>query len=362
MIAVLRITTLFSVTAARTVVTLCLIVSSLGCRLSNPNHPNHGMEQLPPVMESMPRELSKTSLPEYVIEPPDVLVVEGIHIVPRSPYKLKQLDTISVEAPYAVPTEPIQGLYTIEPSGLVQLGASYGAVKVVDLTVEEAQAAIEKRLQEIVRNPTAVVRLQSFRAASTVSGHFRVGPDGRIRIGGYGSVMATGLTVPEAKLAIEELLSAKLEAPLVSVAVASFESKGIYVIMQGGGIGDGVFKLPSSGNETVLDAIAAVNGLEQQSSKRIWVSRPNSSGTPAILPVDWFAITERGVATTNYQLLPGDRVFVAADPLVATDIGLAKFITPLERMAGFTLLGTGTASRLSGPVLRGGGNPNNNGF
>jgi hypothetical protein len=50
-------------------------------------------------------------------------------------------------------------------------------------------------------------------------------------------------------------------------------------------------------------------------------------------------------------------VFVAEDHLVAFDTSLAKLLAPMERAMGFTLLATGTATRLSGRVLRGGGNP-----
>ena len=52
-------------------------------------------------------------------------------------------------------------------------------------------------------------------------------------------------------------------------------------------------------------------------------------------------------------------MFIAEDKLVAFDNALIKIISPLERLMGFTLLGTETATRLSGRVLRGGGNPNN---
>ena len=143
----------------------------------------------------------------------------------------------------------------------------------------------------------------------------------------------------------------------------AFNSKVYYIILQGAGLGDGVYRFPVTGNETVLDAIANIQGLEEVSSKKIWVARPSRDiCRPQVLPVDWFAVTERGEPQTNYQLLPGDRVFVAEDKLVAFDTYIAKLTAPLERIMGFTLLGVGTATRLSGSVLKGGGNPNNNGI
>lgn len=343
--------------------TLCWIVFGImGCRVHHPNHPNYGMVDQPPVYHSMAKELNKTTFPDYIIEPPDVLFIEGVTMVPKAPYRLKQLDAINIEAPYAIPDEPIQGSYLVEQGGMIYLGELYGSVRVLDLTVEEAQRAIESQLAEKLRNPTTQVRLDSFRAAASVTGSFRVGPDGAIRLGGYGSIQVTGLTVPEAKQAIERTLSTKLENPQVSVVVAGLQSKGYYVIMQGGGLGDGVFKFPSTGNETVLDAISNIQGLQAHSSKKIWIARPTGTGEPQILPVDWFAITQRGSVASNYQVLPGDRVFVAEDKLVSKDTAVAKLTAPLERVLGFTLLGTGTATRLSGPVLQGGGNPQNRGI
>ena len=94
----------------------------VGCQTTNPSHPNHGMEQLPPVYKSMPRELSKVVLPEYVIEPPDILNIEGVHIVPKSPYELRTLDVLNITVDGTLPESPIEGPYTVEPGGIINLG------------------------------------------------------------------------------------------------------------------------------------------------------------------------------------------------------------------------------------------------
>jgi polysaccharide export outer membrane protein len=119
-----------------------------------------------------------------------------------------------------------------------------------------------------------------------------------------------------------------------------------YVIMDGGGYGEQVIRLPCTGNETVLDAISQVNGLSQVSSKKIWISRPAPSELEAsqILDVHWRAITREGVTSTNYQLFPGDRIYVQADHLIATDNFLGKVFAPIERFIGVVALGTGTVS------------------
>jgi polysaccharide export outer membrane protein len=53
-----------------------------------------------------------------------------------------------------------------------------------------------------------------------------------------------------------------------------------------------------------------------------------------------------GVTTTNYQILPGDRVYIKADDMVALDNWIVKVTTPIERVFGGILLGAGTYNRV----------------
>ncbi len=56
-----------------------------------------------------------------------------------------------------------------------------------------------------------------------------------------------------------------------------------------------------------------------------------------ILPVDWVAITQGGVTATNYQVLPGDRVFIAQDAEVVTLYNVEdRMIRPFERVDGLS--------------------------
>ncbi|HOA52459.1 MAG TPA: hypothetical protein PKI05_09385, partial [Thermogutta sp.] len=111
---------------------------------------------------------------------------------------------------------------------------------------------------------------------------------------------------------------------------------------------DSVIRLPCTGNETVLDAIAQVGGISQVSSKRIWIARPSPAGTGCeqILPVDWNAITRGGNTATNYQVMPGDRIFIAHDDMIAFHAWIDKTVAPVERLFGFTGLGTSTVRSL----------------
>lgn len=318
----------------------------------------------PPPPE-MPRELQKVALPQYVIEPPDILVVEAIHIVPRSPYLLRTGDLVSVIVPpsQTLPDAPIGGPFPVQPGGTLNLGPLYGTVKVSGLTIEQAQVEVKNFLERNhLLEANVSLSLLEMSGTQQISGQHLVGPDGTITLGSYGSVPVVGLTLPEAKQVIENHLTRFLEDPEVAVDIFAYNSKVYYVITEGAGTGDGVTRFPVTGNETVLDAIANINGLTQVSSKRIWIARPQpNSDEVQVLPVDWKAVTATGAANSNYQIMPGDRVFVAEDKLVAFDTNLAKLLAPAERAMGFSLLAVGTVTRFSGKVLAGGGNPGTGG-
>ncbi len=344
------------------VLTLAALLTGSGCQTVRHQPYSQSAQTSIPVPEIMPRELSKVVLPMYTIEPPDILMIDAIHVVPRPPYHLRTLDVLGIQVPGALSEAPIEGAYPVELGGMVNLGVPYGSVKVAGLTVEQAEDAIEEHLRKYgLKKPAVSATLVDIAAKQQIVGEHLVGPDGTVTLGSYGSVPVVGLTIAQARQVIEDYLSQFLEDPEVSVDVFAYNSKVYYVVTQGAGLGDGLYRFPITGNETVLDAVSQINGLEQVSSKRIWIARPTREpGTVQVLPVSWEAITAQASTGTNYQLLPGDRLFIAEDKLIAFDTNLAKLTAPLERIMGFTLLGTGTATRLSGPVLQGGGNRRGN--
>ncbi|MBM4005898.1 MAG: hypothetical protein FJ295_21870 [Planctomycetes bacterium] len=329
-----------------------VVAGSVGCKITHPHHelvPSPKDFIAPP---DMPRELSKTVLPTYTVEPPDILVIEAIHIVPKSPYSLRTGDTLSIMVQGTLPEAPVQGPYQVQSGGIVNLGLPYGSVKVAGMTTEQAQDAVQKHMTTFLREPVVAVSLLELSGLQQIAGQHLVGPDGSVTLGSYGSVPVVGLTLQQARQTIERHLSQFLEDPIIAIDVFAYNSKVYYVITEGAGFGDGVARFPITGNETVLDAISNINGLTEVSSKKIWIARPvPDCDEMVVLPVDWQCVTAGGIASTNYQILPGDRVFVAEDRLVAADTRLGKFLAPWERALGFSLLSVQTVSRFSGKVL-----------
>jgi polysaccharide export outer membrane protein len=279
------------------------MMAAVGCVHLDHNHVGpHGAGApiMVPPPGTVPVELDKVVLPPYVIEAPDQLLIEVVQRSeiddpnspdPKKPRRIKVTDRL--------PVQPISGSFHVRPDGTVHLGF-WGTVPVSGLTLDQAAQAIRA---VVVQNP----------------------------------VLADFKTDPASIIVITDVIA--------------YNSKRYYVIFDGAGFGEAVFPFPITGSETVLDAISDVKGLSEASSKRnIWVARrtPHPGQPWQILPVDWVGITQHGITLTNYQIMPGDRIYVKAQRLVTIDRTLARIFAPIERVFGITLLGASTVNQIQG--------------
>lgn len=199
-------------------------------------------------VDSIPRELDKVAMPEYIVEPPDIVYIEALNTLPN---------------------QPLAGEKLVRPDGTINLGY-YGNLYVAGMTLAEIEARIEDRLRHYVRNPR------------------------------------------------------------VHVDMAAFNSKVFYVMGQVVAPG----RFPHTGNETVLDAIHLAGGITNFTNRcDVRLVRPTPTcGCDIVLPVDYRAIVNCGDTTTNYQILPGDRVVVPATNGYEAAVFLDNFLTPVERV------------------------------
>ncbi len=328
---------------------LAMLMATSGCTaFLAPREPFPVTPDPPTVESSVPRELDKVTLPRYVIEPPDILLIEGVKLVPKSPHKVETFDVLLVRVTGAFPDQPIDDAYSVDADGRINLGPTYGRIEVVGETIQEAEDKIRAELSKILASVDVSLSLLQSAGAQQVTGQHLVGPDGRVNLGTYGSVFVAGMTIEEAQDAVEEQLKLKLEDPEVFVDVLAYNSKVYYIVTQGGGFGDDVSRLPITGNETVLDAVANIGGISQFSSSRLWIARPapNGVGCEQILPVNWEDITRGASTATNYQLLPGDRLFIAENKVSKASNMVARTLRPFESVMGFISLTTSTANRI----------------
>lgn len=301
-----------------------------------------------PAVSPVPRELEKVTLPRYVIEPPDILLIEGVKLVPKSPHRIETFDVLLIRVVGAFPEQPIDDTYAVDADGTVNLGPTYGRIRVVGFTIEEAEDEIRDQLAKVLTDVEVSVSLIQSIGAQPITGQHLVAMDGRVNLGTYGSVYVAGMTLEDATAAIEAKLSERLEDPEVFVDVLAYNSKVFYVITQGAGLGDDVVRMPVTGNETVIDAVANIGGISQVSSTKMWIARPapNGVGCEQILPVDWNDVAQGASTATNYQLMPGDRLFIAQDRLTAFNTVVTKVLNPFERVFGFVSLATSAANRI----------------
>ncbi len=240
---------------------------------------------------NVPAELSMIALPPYAISSPDILLID-VYTQPRE----------ALGEAVRLSPQPIQGQHLVRADGTVNLGI-YGPVSVAGLTTEQAREAVRRHVYEQLK-----VLHETSRGRTTPP------PDDPNKL-------------------------------YVVVDVVGYNSKAYYVITDGAGFGERIHRFPFQGHETVLDALANINGLPEVGSKRhVWVARrtPHCNQPEQILPVDYVGVTQHGIALTNYQILPGDRVYVRAEQEFRIDGYLQKILTPIERLLGVTLLGSST--------------------
>ncbi|HEX8200557.1 MAG TPA: polysaccharide biosynthesis/export family protein [Isosphaeraceae bacterium] len=218
---------------------------------------------------NVPRELTKTSLPAYTVEPPDLIRVEVLE---------------------ALPGRPISGERLVRPDGTISLDF-YGDIYVAGLTTAEVKEKV-------------IIHMRNFLSDASL---------GLVEEDENGQVQA----VPPAR------------SDRVFVDVSSYNSKAYYV--QGDVAQPG--RLPITGNETVLDAINFAGGLlPTAATQDIRLVRPAPPGAccQQVLPVNFAAIVNAGDTTTNYQLLPGDRVVIYRDPVERAGDLLTRLSRPFQ--------------------------------
>ena len=201
-----------------------------------------------PIPAPVPREFAKTLLPTYRFAPGDTVLVEAARF----------------DAPLRFPADQ-----TVQPDGTIDLGR-FGRPAVAGMSVEEVEALVARRVDLVLEQTP-------------------IGADG-------------------AELDLEELR----EDGLLEVNVRLIDPAGSVYYVLGAVAAPGVY--PLAGRETVLDAILTAGGLADNAKRcDIILSRPSvPHDCRTVLPVCYDNLVQTGDSATNYQVLPGDRIFVPA--------------------------------------------------
>ena len=81
---------------------MCLGLVTLACAgcasLVHRPEPRLVGPQTPPHYGQMvPTEKDKSTLPTYTVEPPDILVIDAVRVVPKPPYRIQATDILGIE-------------------------------------------------------------------------------------------------------------------------------------------------------------------------------------------------------------------------------------------------------------------------
>lgn len=181
----------------------------------------------------VPRELEKTVLPQYILQPGDVLLVEPT----------------TLDSPLRFPADQ-----TILADGTIDLGR-YGRLVVAGKTIEQVETDVTATVRSVEPGPIDPINVRLVNPTSAVY-----------------------------------------------YVLGEVSSPGSY---------------PLIGRETVLDAILTAGGLSDRASPcNIVLTRPSPpNGCRIVLPVCYRQIAQLGDTSTNYQVMPGDRIYVATRTL-----------------------------------------------
>ena len=134
-------------------------------------------------------------------------------------------------------------------------------------------------------------------------------PDGNIELGQYGRLQVAGKTPEAIEREVSELVQAKTpNAGAITVRLIGRQSKVVYVLGEVNAPG----AYPLTGRESVLDAIILAGGLTDSADQGgITYTKPTPADScRVVLPVCYREIVQMGDTSTNYQVAPGDRIFV----------------------------------------------------
>lgn len=228
---------------------------------SEPDDDQPKPETKAPVAVEAPESVGTQPRPtyrEYVVEPPDMLLVEVL---------------------VAAPGRPISGERLVRPDGKISLGF-YGDVEVAGLTLPEVKEKVVNHLRKYLADD------------------------------------ALGLVAPDLDPKTGKISWKKLAEPKdtgsVFIDVTAYNSQFYYLVGEFSRPG----KFPVTGRNNVLDAVFQAGGLAPGADRvnLVLVRKSSPDAPPAKFPVNFDAILSGDDTSTNYYLQPGDRLIATREP------------------------------------------------
>ena len=254
-----------------------------------------------------PKELLKQPLADYVCEVSDTIFIEAVNF----------------DATIRLPGDQV-----IKPDGTVSIG-EFGSYEAANKTIAQIQTEVQSVIDRQLRQDMEIQfakeeserRLRQATEANFSDGLLadRMDLDGDSDELDFedDEVSADSATdqakqeqvrATERRRQLDKRIDERLRQNQVSARLVNWDSKRIYVLGEVNSPG----YYPYTGNQTTLDALVEAGGLTTKANgHQIIVSRPTPCGSCRIvMKFCYDQVVQLGDTSTNYQLLPGDRVFV----------------------------------------------------
>lgn len=178
---------------------------------------------------------------------------------------------------------------------------------------------------------TDIVEIQILRHPE-VSGQYMINNEGNIQYEFVGDIHAEGKTKDEVKEILVQRLSEFIIAPEVTVKIAAYNSKIVYVIGEVGSPG----KIFMRGDTMTVREALVQAGLPLLSAKTAHsrVITPSDDGTPEERRVNIHKLLYKGDLRENLVMKPGDTLYVPATFLAKTMRVLQPIAAPIGTAAG----------------------------
>jgi protein involved in polysaccharide export with SLBB domain len=226
-----------------------------------------------------PASMDRSQL-AHVVEPPDLLLVEVLE---------------------ALPGRPISGERLVRPDGKISLGF-YGDVEVAGLTVPQVKEKIVLHLRKYLSDETLGLVKNDPETGEPVTGE----------------PVTRG---PKTDQSGNRVSIDPKDTDRVFVEVTAYNSGHYYIEGEVATPG----RIPFTGSERVLDVIHYAGGLLPSAhTGKIKLIRSFPKGSPVqVLPIDYEEITMGTDSSTNYEIMPFDRIVVPRDDRISKPLSVA---------------------------------------
>jgi polysaccharide export outer membrane protein len=174
------------------------------------------------------------------------------------------------------------------------------------------------------------VLLVTVRPEPGISRKLLVRPDGKISFDLIGELTVGGKTVADVRQEIYDRIKKFIVSPDVTVTLEESNSRRYFIFGEVNRVGG----FPLTGRVTAIEALASAGGGTRFAAlNESRLTRPFLEGQ-GLYPIHYQDIQERGEASTNYELQPGDVIYVPPNTSARIGYALQIIFFPLQQVIG----------------------------